>query len=81
MEDAMSPQRHLDRVRALVVSYGTWETPGFIRQAKEFAAVLKSTGKPVELVVGGDFFHQDMWESLGNPDGPNGRAVWKMIGL
>ncbi|AZQ66943.1 alpha/beta hydrolase [Silicimonas algicola] len=82
MEDAMSPLRHLDRINApVVVSYGTLETPEFIRQAKEFAAALESAGKPVELVVGSSFFHQDMWESLGNPYGPNGRAALKMIGL
>ncbi len=82
LEDAMSPQRHLDRITApVVVSYGTLETPEFIRQAKEFVAALESAGKPVELVVGSSFFHQDMWESLGNPYGPNGRAALKMMGL
>jgi arylformamidase len=82
MEDAMSPQRHLDRITApVVVSYGTLETPEFIRQAKDFAAALETAGKPVELVVGSNYFHQDMWETLGNPYGPNGRAALAMMGL
>jgi arylformamidase len=82
MEDAVSPQRHLDRITApVVVSYGTLETPEFIRQAKDFAAALEAAGKPVELVVGSNYFHQDMWETLGNPYGPNGRAALAMMGL
>jgi arylformamidase len=82
MEDAASPQRHLDRITApVVVSYGTLETPEFIRQAKDFAAALEAVGKPVELVVGSNYFHQDMWETLGNPYGPNGRAVVAMMEL
>ena len=82
MEDAMSPQRHLDRITApVILSYGTLESPEFIRQAKEFAAGLEQAGNPVEIVVGSSFFHQDMWEFLGNPYGPNGRAALKMMGL
>jgi arylformamidase len=82
MEDTMSPQRHLDRINApVVVSCGTLETPEFQRQARDFAAALEAAGKPVELVVGRNYFHQDMWESLGNPYGPNGRAALAMMGL
>ncbi|QDA35887.1 alpha/beta hydrolase (plasmid) [Paracoccus liaowanqingii] len=82
MEDAMSPQRHLDRVTApVVVSYGTLETPEFQRQAKDFAAALDAAGKPVQLVVAREYFHQDMWETLGNPYGPNGRAALAMMDL
>ncbi len=82
MEEAMSPQRHLDRITApVVVSYGTLETPEFQRQAKDFAAALEAAGKPVQLVVGREYFHQDTWETLGNPYGPNGRAALAMMGL
>lgn len=82
MEDAMSPQRHIDRINApLFISYGTLETPEFQRQAKDFAAAVKAAGKPVQLVVGRSYFHQDMWETLGNPYGPNGRAAVEMMGL
>ncbi len=82
MEDAMSPQRHLGRINApVVVSYGSLETPEFQRQAQEFAAALETAGKPEQLVVGRYYFHQDMWETLGNPYGPNGRAALAMMGL
>lgn len=82
MEEALSPQRHLDLITApVVVSYGTLETPEFQRQAKEFAAALEAAGKPVQLVVGRGYFHEDMWETLGNPYGPNGRAALAMMGL
>jgi arylformamidase len=82
MEEAMSPQRHLDRITApVVVSYGTLETPEFQRQAKDFAAALEAAGKPVRLVVGQNYFHQDMWETLGNPYGPNGRAALALMGI
>lgn len=82
MEEAMSPQRHIDRINApLFVSYGTLETPEFIRQAKDFAAAVQAAGKSAQLVVGHNYFHQDMWETLGNPYGPNGRAAVEMMGL
>lgn len=82
MENAMSPQRHIDRITVpVVVSYGTLETPEFQRQAKDFAAALDAAAKPVQLVVGREYFHQDMWETLGNPYGPNGRAALGMMGL
>jgi hypothetical protein len=52
MIEKLSPIRHLDRLNApLVVSYGTYETPEFIRQAKEFAAAVQAVGKPVEMIV------------------------------
>ena len=36
MVDALSPQRHIDRIKApIVVSYGTFETPDFQRQSPE----------------------------------------------
>jgi arylformamidase len=82
MEDAMSPLRHLERVTMpVVVSYGTLETPEFIRQGKDFAAALGAAGRQVELVVGRDYFHQDIWETLGNPYGANGRAALALMGL
>jgi arylformamidase len=82
MEDAMSPQRHLDRINSpVVVSYGTLETPEFQRQAQDFAAALEAAGKPVQLLRGQDYFHQDMWETLGNLYGPNGRAALAMMRL
>jgi arylformamidase len=82
MEDAMSSQRHIDLVHApIVVTYGTYETPEFQRQNRDFAAALKAAGKQVKLVVAENYGHFDMMQSLGNPYGPNGRAVLAMMKL
>jgi len=76
MEQAMSSQRHLDLIHApVVVTYGTNETPEFQRQNRDFAAALKAAGKPVELIEAANYNHFDMMESVGNPYGPNGRAI------
>jgi arylformamidase len=67
MEEALSPQRHLDKLATpLVVAYGTLETPEFQRQGREFAAAVKAAGKPVQLVVGENYAHMEMGESLAN---------------
>jgi arylformamidase len=82
MERAMSSQRQLNRLRApIVVSYGTNETPEFQRQNRDFAAVVKAAGKPVELVEAPNFNHFEIAESLGNPYGPNGRAALALMKL
>ena len=82
MEQAMSSQRHLDLLRApIIVTYGTNETPEFQRQNRDFAAAVRTAGKPVEVIEAANFNHFDMLESLGNPYGPNGRAVLKLMKL
>jgi arylformamidase len=82
MEQAMSSQRHLDLIHApVVVTYGTNETPEFQRQNRDFAAALKAAGKPVELIEAANYNHFDMMESVGNPYGPNGRAILAMMKL
>jgi arylformamidase len=82
MEDAMSSQRHIDLIHApIVVTYGTYETPDFQRQNRDFAAAVKAAGKPVELIEAANYTHFDMMESVGNPYGPNGRAALAMMKL
>jgi arylformamidase len=82
MEQAMSSQRHLDLLRApIIVTYGTNETPEFQRQNRDFAAAVRTAGKPVEVIDVANFNHFDMLESLGNPYGPNGRAALKLMKL
>jgi arylformamidase len=82
IEEALSSQRHLDRLNApIVVAYGSQETPEFQRQNREFAAAVKAAGKPVELIVGEGFNHFEMQETIGNPYGIGGRAALKMMGL
>jgi arylformamidase len=82
MADAMSAQRHIDKLRApIVVTYGTFETPDFQRQSRDFAAAVKAAGKPVQLIEAANYAHVEMSESLGNPYGPNGRAALVMLKL
>jgi arylformamidase len=82
MEQAMSSQRQLDHLHApIVVTYGTNETPEFQRQARDFAAAVKAAGKPVELIAAANYNHFEMDESVGNPYGPNGRAVLALMKL
>ncbi len=82
MEETMSSQRHIEKLRApIVVTYGTNETPEFQRQNRDFAAAVKAAGKPAELVEAPNFGHFEMCETLGNPYGPNGRAALKLMKL
>jgi len=82
IEQALSSQRHLDKLNApIIVAYGTQETPEFQRQSRDFAAAVKAAGKPVELIVGEGFNHFEMQETLGNPYGIAGRAALKLINL
>jgi arylformamidase len=76
MEQELSAMRHLDRLHTpLVLSHGTYETPEFQRQTRDFAAAVKAAGKPVELLVGEGYNHFEMLETLANPFGLLGRAV------
>ncbi len=82
MVEQLSPIRHIDRLSApLIVSYGTYETPEFIRQAREFAAAVRDAGKLRELIVAANYSHLELPETLCNPYGILGAAVLKMMGL
>ena len=82
MVEALSPIRHLDRSNAPpIVAYGTYETPEFQRQARDFAVAVKAAGKPVELLVGDNYSHLELPETLCNPHGLLGSAVLEQMGL
>ena len=82
MENALSAIRHLDKLNTpLVLTYGTYETPEFQRQTRDFAAAVKAAGKPVELLVGEGYNHFEMLETLANPYGLLGRAVFGQMDL
>ena len=82
MEQALSPQRHLDKLNApVIVAYGTLETPEFQRQSRDFAAAVKAAGKPVQLLVGEGYNHFEIRETLANPYGLLGRAVLAQMNL
>jgi len=64
-----------------VLAHGTYETPEFQRQTREFAAALKATGKPVTLLVGEGYNHFEIPETMANPYGLLGRAVLELMDL
>jgi arylformamidase len=80
--EALSPQRHLDKLVApVIVAHGTLETPEFQRQNRDFAAAVKAAGKPVTFLVGEGYNHFEMFETLGNPYGLLGRAALEQMKL
>jgi arylformamidase len=82
VEEKLSSQRHLDRLGCpLIVSYGTFETPEFQRQSREFAAAVKAAGKPVTLLVAEGYNHFEIAESIGNPLSLLGSAVLEQMKL
>jgi arylformamidase len=82
IENALSPQRHIDRLRApIVVAYGTNETPEFQRQSRDFAEAVRAAGKPVKLLVGENYNHFEMNETLANPFALAGRAALDLMNL
>ena len=82
MEQALSTQRHLGKLSVpLVLSYGTFETPEFQRQTRDFAAAVKAAGKPVTLLVADGYNHFEIIETLANPHGLLGRAALEQMGL
>ena len=82
MEDAMSAQRHLERLNTpVVLAHGTLETPEFQRQSRDFAAAVKAAGKPVQLLVAPGYNHFEIFETLASPYGLLGRAALEQMKL
>ena len=82
MEDAMSAQRHLDRLNTpVVLAHGTLETPEFQRQSRDFAAAVKAAGKPAQLLVAPGYNHFEIFETLASPYGLLGRAALEQMKL
>jgi arylformamidase len=81
-EAALSPQRHLEKIRApIVLLYGSLETPEFQRQSADFADALTRAGKLVEIIRAEGYNHFEIAETFGNPYGPMGRAVLAQMKL
>lgn len=82
MEQALSSQRHLDKLNAsVIVAYGTLETPEFQRQSRDFAAAVKASGKPAQLLVAEGYNHFEILETLASPYGLLGRVVLEQMKL
>jgi arylformamidase len=81
-EQKLSSQRHLARLNCpVIVAYGTYETPEFQRQSREFAAAVEAAGKPVTLLVGKGYNHFEMAEMIGNPLSLLGSVVLEQMKL
>lgn len=82
MERDLSAQRHIDGLTTpLIVAHGSAETPEFLRQTRDFFAALKAADKPAELIVGENYNHFEIFETLTNPYGLLGRAMLRQMGL
>src|SRR5262245_14880144 len=82
MEHQLSPQRHIDKLRApLVLCIGTLETPEFQRQSRDFVAAVRAAGKQAELVVGQHYNHFEVGDTIGHPYQLMGRELIKMMKL
>jgi arylformamidase len=82
MEERLSTQRHLIRITTpLVLAHGSYETPEFQRQTRDFAAALKAANKPVQYFVNENYNHFEMMETFASPYGLLGRAVLDQMQL
>jgi arylformamidase len=82
VEEAFSTQLHLAKIRTpLFLAHGSYESPEFQRQTRDFAAALKAAGRPVQYAVNPNFNHFEMMETFGNPYGLLGRAVLEQMQL
>ncbi len=82
MEQDLSAQRHVDGfTMPVIVAHGSGESPEFQRQAGDFFAALKAAERPAELIVGDNYNHFEIFETLTNPYGLLGRAMLRQMGL
>jgi arylformamidase len=82
MEDELSAQRHLGGLNTpLVLGIGTCETPEFQRQSRDFVAAVTAAAKSARLIVGEGYNHFELLETLANPYGLLGRAMFEQMNL
>jgi arylformamidase len=78
----LSGQHHIGGLNTpLILGYGSGETPEFQRQSRDFAAAVKAAGKPIELIEGNGYNHFELLETLANPYGLMGRAMFEQMKL
>ncbi len=82
MEQALSAQRHLDKLNApVIIGYGSLETPEFQRQSRDFAEAVKTAGKPMQLMRCEGYNHFEVVETLANPFGLLGHVALQQMEL
>jgi len=81
-EDALSPQRHVDRLECpVIVAFGNKESPEFQRQARDFHAAIHRAGNTAELIVGLNLNHFEISATLAQRDGFLARAMLDLMEL
>jgi arylformamidase len=81
-EAALSPQRHVDRLRCpLIVAAVDLDPPEFLRQARDFAAAAARTGTAVRHVEGKGFNHFNFIETLADANGFLGKMMLEQMEL
>ena len=82
VEQALSPQRHLQQLNVpVIVAYGSLESPEFQRQARDFKTAVQSAGKPARLLVLEGLNHFEAIETLAASNGVLGRVLLEQMGL
>lgn len=82
MEEALSPQRHIEQIHTpLIVAHTRLDTPEFQRQSREFAAALRAAGNPVEVFVGERRNHFEFLDELESPGGKLARLALAQMRL
>jgi arylformamidase len=80
MVQTLSAIRHVEALNApLYLACGTFETPEFQRQSREFAEAVRQAGKPVLFDVADGYNHFEIAETLANPYGLVGRAALELL--
>jgi arylformamidase len=81
-EQALSPQRHLDRLACpLIIAAAETDAPEFRRQARDFAAAAAHAGGTVRHVEGRGFNHFDFIETLADAQGLLGKLMLEQMEL
>lgn len=79
---ALSPLRHINKIATpILLAYGELETPEFIRQSNAFDEALTDAGKASEIIIGRNYNHFEIIETLANPYGLLGAAALSQMGL
>lgn len=78
--EAFSSIRHIRHVSCPIrVTYGSCESPEFIRQNQEFAAALRTHGHDVRELCAEGFNHFELAETFANPYGILGEVALRLI--
>ena len=80
IERELSPLYQIASLEApLLLTVGSRESPEFRRQAEDYAQAVTSSGKRARFVIGENYNHFEILETLGSPYGLLGRGLLGVI--